>query len=396
MEAMPWPEGDSVRKGVTSLHDADSHQMQLDRLSNPADEVESNIEVGQVTLQFSDEANAWSYSRAIQNAMVAIAERYGASTVFMGEDMEVSGAFGMNVPLKNKGHSDLLLDMPLSEAVIVHAATGAALGGMRPVAEIQFGGFAALAMNALINNAAQLRWRWGADVPMVVRIPLGAKTRSGPFHANMIESWFMNDPGLVIVFPSNPQDAYDLLVEAAALPDPVVYLEHLGMYGLRGGITGWGDRIHMQVDTENVAQAIKSGETYKLGKANVVRGGRDATIVTWGAMVHVAMKAAAILASEGREIEIVDLRTLAPFDSETCVNSVSRTGRLLVLQESQYTGGLGHTVSSRIQEECFWSLEAPAVVIGAIDTPVPFAPTLEDYTIPNAELVTEHLRKLCD
>ncbi len=396
MEAMPWPEGDSVRKGVTTLHDADSHQMQLDRLSKPADEVESNIEVGQVTLQFSDEANAWSYSRAIQNAMVAIAERYGASTVFMGEDMEVSGAFGMNVPLKNKGHSDLLLDMPLSEAVIVHAATGAALGGMRPVAEIQFGGFAALAMNALINNAAQLRWRWGADVPMVIRIPLGAKTRSGPFHANMIESWFMNDPGLVIVFPSNPQDAYDLLVEAAALPDPVVYLEHLGMYGLRGGITGWGDRIHMQVDTENVAQAIKSGETYKLGKANLVRGGRDATIITWGAMVHVAMKAATIMASEGKEIEIVDLRTLAPFDSETCVNSVSRTGRLVVLQESQYTGGLGHTVSSRIQEECFWSLEAPAVVIGAIDTPVPFAPTLEDYTIPTAELVAEHLRKLCD
>ena len=370
--------------------------MQLDRLSKPADEVDSNIEVGQVTLQFSDETNAWSYSRAIQNAMVAIAERYGASTVFMGEDMEVSGAFGMNVPLKNKGHSDLLLDMPLSEAVIVHAATGAALGGMRPVAEIQFGGFAALAMNALINNAAQLRWRWGADVPMVVRIPLGAKTRSGPFHANMIESWFINDPGLVIVFPSNPQDAYDLLVEAAALPDPVVYLEHLGMYGLRGGITGWGDRIHMQVDTEKVTQAIKSGETYKLGKANVVRGGRDATIVTWGAMVHVAMKVATMLASEGREIEIVDLRTLAPFDSETCVNSVSRTGRLVVLQESQYTGGLGHTVSSRIQEECFWSLEAPAVVIGAIDTPVPFAPTLEDYTIPTAELVAEHLRKLCD
>jgi pyruvate/2-oxoglutarate/acetoin dehydrogenase E1 component len=212
----------------------------------------------------------------------------------------------------------------------------------------------------------------------------------------MIESWFLNDPGLVIVFPSNPQDAYDLLVEAAALPDPVVYLEHLGMYGLRGGITGWGDRIHMQVNTENVSQAIKSGETYKLGKANIVRGGNDATIITWGAMVHVAMKAATMLANEGKEIEIVDLRTLAPFDSGTCVNSVSRTGRLLVLQEAQYTGGLGHTVSSRIQEECFWSLEAPAVVIGAIDTPVPFAPTLEDYTIPTAELVAEHLRKLCD
>ena len=395
MEAMPWPEGDSVRYGVTSLHDADSHAMQFERLSNPAEGAEQTVEVGRVTLEFSDEANAWSYSRAIQNGMVAIAERYGASAVFMGEDMEISGAFGMNVPLKNHGHSDLLLDMPLSEAVIVHAATGAALGGMRPVAEIQFGGFAALAMNALINNAAQLRWRWGADVPMIVRIPLGAKTRSGPFHANMIESWFLNDPGLVIVFPSNPQDAYDLLVEAAALPDPVIFLEHLGMYGLRGGMTGWGDRIHMQVDTESVANAVESGDTYKLGKANVIRGGSDATIVTWGAMVHVALKAAEIISLEGKEIEVIDLRTLAPFDSATCVNSVSRTGRLVVLQESQYTGGLGHTVSSRIQEECFWSLEAPPIVIGALDTPVPFAPTLEDHTIPTTELVVEHLQKLC-
>ena len=396
MEAMPWPEGDSVRHGVTSIHDADSHAMQLDRLSKTADSTEQLVADGVVTLQFSDEANAWSYSRAIQNAMVAIAERYGASAVFMGEDMEVSGAFGMNVPLKNQGHSDLLLDMPLSEALIIHAATGAALGGMRPVAEIQFGGFAALAMNALINNAAQLRWRWGAEVPMVVRIPLGAKTRSGPFHANMIESWFLNDPGLVILFPSNPQDAYDLLVEAASLPDPVVYLEHLGMYGLRGGMTGWGERIHMQVDTESVVESLKSGDTYKIGKANIVRGGSDVTLVTWGAMVHVALKAAEVLASEGKEVEIVDLRTLAPFDAETCVSSVARTGRLMVLQEAQYTGALGHTVSSRIQEECFWSLEGPPVVIGAIDTPVPFAPTLEDYTIPTSELVVEHLRKLCD
>ena len=396
METMSWPEGDSVRFGVTSLHDADSHEMQLKRVSTVVDPAEGAVKPGEITLQFSKEANAWSYSRSIQNGMVAIAERYGASTVFMGEDMEVAGAFGMNVPLKNQGHSDLLLDMPLSEAVIIHAATGAALGGMRPVAEIQFGGFAALAMNALINNAAQIRWRWGAEVPMVVRIPLGAKTRSGPFHANMIESWFLNDPGLIIVFPSNPQDAYDLLVEAASLPDPVVYLEHLGMYGLRGGMTGWGDRIHMQVDTESVEQVIKSGGTYKIGKANVVRGGSDATIVTWGAMVHVAMKAAEALCNEGKEVEVIDLRTLAPFDSATCVDSVNRTGRLLVLQEAQYTGGLGHTVSSRIQEQCFWSLEAPPVVVGALDTPVPFAPTLEDHTIPTAELVIDHLRNLCD
>ena len=115
--------------------------------------------------------------------------------------------------------------------------------------EIQFGGFAALAMNALVNNAAQLRWRWGAKVPLTVRIPLGGKTRSGPFHANIIESWFINDPGLIVVFPSTPQDAYDMLIESHSLPDPVVFLEHLGLYGLRGGSTGWGDNINQLVDT---------------------------------------------------------------------------------------------------------------------------------------------------
>ena len=309
--------------------------------------------------------------------------------------MEVAGAFGMNIPLRTAGHADLLLDMPLSEAAIIHAATGAALGGMRPMAEIQFGGFAALAMNALINNAAQLRWRWGADVPLTVRIPLGAKTRSGPFHANMIESWFTNDPGLVILFPSCPQDAYDLLIEAAALPDPVVFLEHIGMYGLRGGKTGWGDSINQIVDTKSVLARLDAGEgPIKIGKAKIVRGGKDVTIVTWGAMVHVARHAAEIVATEGIEVEIIDLRTLQPFDADTCIDSVNRTGRFLVLQEAQWTGGFAHTVSSRIQEEAFWSLEAPPIVVGALDTPVPFAPPLEDYTIPDVDLVVRHLRAL--
>ena len=398
MEAMEWPEPNSVTVGVTSIHDAGTHQQQLDRVSTSSSEEEEAgpVPTGELTLEFSDEGNAWTYSRAIQQGMVAIAEQYGRSALFMGEDMEVAGAFGMNIPLKVAGHSDLLLDMPLSEAVIIHSATGAALAGMRAMAEIQFGGFAALGMNALINNASMLRWRWGAEVPLVVRIPLGAKTRSGPFHANMIESWFINDPGLVILFPSTPQDAYDLLVEAAALPDPVVYLEHLGMYGLRGGKTGWGDNINQVVDTESVHAHLKGGGgPYKLGKAEIVRGGDAVTVVTWGAMLHVALAAATKMADSGIEIEVIDLRTLAPFDAATCVSSVKRTGRLLVLQEAQHTGGLGHSVSSRIVEEAFWGLEAPPVVLGALDTPVPFAPPLEDHTIPTAELVISHLRQLC-
>ena len=380
---------------AASLHDASTHSEQFERFENSNEGGNSPLEIGEISIEFSDVPNAWTFSKAIQNGMVSLAEKYGDRIVFMGEDMEVAGAFGMNLPLKARGHSNRLLDMPLSEAAIIHSATGAALGGMRPVAEIQFGGFAALAMNPLINNAAQLRWRWGADVPLTVRIPLGAKTRSGPFHANMIESWFTNDPGLVIIFPSTPQDAYDLLVESHALDDPVVFLEHIGLYGLRGGLTGWGQSINQLVDTKTVHERLARGEN-SIGKARVVRGGKDVTIVTWGAMVHVALETAERAAKHGIEVEIIDLRTIMPFDTQTCIDSVQRTGRLVILQEAQYTGGFGHTINSRILEEAFWNLESPPVVIGALDTPVPFSPPLEDHTIPTTELVLRHLRRMCE
>lgn len=308
--------------------------------------------------------------------------------------MEVAGAFGMNIPLKANGHQSKLLDMPLCEAVIIHSATGAALSGLRPIAEIQFGGFAALAHNALLNNAAMLRWRWGAKVPLTVRIPLGAKTQSGPFHANMIESWYANDPGLVVLAPGTPQDAYDLLREAAALDDPVLFLEHIGLYGLRGGLTGWGQNINQKVDTQPVKDAIAAGERLKIGKAGVVRGGRDVTLVTWGAMLHIAKQAADELSKEDVEVEIIDVRTLVPFDAETCVSSVTRTGRLVILQESQWFGGIGHSMQSRIMEDAFYALESAPLIIGALDTPVPFSPPLENHTIPSLEHVVKALRQV--
>jgi len=394
LEKMDWPEGNSVVRGVTSFFDATSHEHQLIRIDREGEYPEAILKPGEHAIEFSDAPNSWTFSRAIQNAMASLAEQFGEQMIFMGEDMEVAGAFGMNLGLKAKGHQSKLLDMPLSEAIIIHSATGAALGGMRPLAEIQFGGFASLAMNPLVNNAAQLRWRWGAEVPLTVRIPLGAKTRSGPFHANMIESWLTNDPGLVIVSPSNPQDAYDLLIESHHLPDPVVYLEHIGLYGLRGGLTGWGGSINQVVDTTSVQNRLEREEN-SIGEARVVRGGKDLTIVTWGAMVHVALDAAKEIARRGIEVEVIDLRTLVPFDSETCINSVLRTGRLIVLQESQWTGGYGHTVSSRIVEESFWRMETPPIVIGALDTPVPFSPTLEDHTIPSVGVVTRHIERAC-
>lgn len=393
LHSMDWPKPETVVKGVTTLNDAETHTDRFSRLSDtsPSDLKESPLKVGQTTIEYAPKGG-WTYARSIQQAMADIATRHGDNCIFIGEDMEVAGAFGMNMALKNAGHSDKLIDMPLCEAAIVHTGVGTALSGMRPMVEIQFGGFAALGFNALVNNAAMLRWRWGADCPMTVRIPLGARTRSGPFHANMIESWFSNDPGLVVVAPGTPQDAYDLLVEAAELNDPVLLLEHIGLYGLRGGLTGWGQNINQEVDTESVNKAIERGESYKIGKAAVVRGGRDVTLVTWGAMLHVAQQAAEHLATEDIEVEIVDLRTLLPFDAHTCIDSVTRTGRLVVLQEGQWCGGLGHTVQSRILESCFYTLEAAPVVIGALDTPVPFSPPLENFTIPSVEHVIDVLR----
>ena len=390
--AMEWPSPETVTKGITSISDAESHQDHLTRLSNPnLDYQEARLPVGQSTLNYA-ESGGWTYARAIQQAMVDIADRYGEDCVFIGEDMEVAGAFGMNIALKNAGHDEKLVDMPLCEAIIVHTGTGAALSGMRPMVEIQFGGFAALGFNALINNAAMLRWRWGADCPMTIRIPLGAKTRSGPFHANMIESWFANDPGIIVLAPATPQDAYDLLVEAAEIPDPVIMLEHIGLYGLRGGLTGWGQNINQKVETTSVATAIEAKERYKVGKASVVRGGRDITLITWGAMLHIAQQAADILCEQGIEVEIIDLRTIIPFDAQTCIDSVMRTGRLVVLQEGQWSGGLGHTIQSRILESCFYSLESAPCVIGALDTPVPFSPPLENHTLPSLEHVVDILK----
>ena len=390
---MEWPKPETVTKGVTSLHDADTHQDHLDRLvgRNEQPLTPSPLAVGERAWAYA-EKGGWTYARAIQQAMADIATMHGDDCVFIGEDMEVAGAFGMNMALKNAGHEDKLVDMPLCEAVIVHTGVGAALSGMKPMVEIQFGGFAALGFNTLINNAAMLRWRWGADCPMTIRIPLGARTRSGPFHANMIESWFANDPGLVVLAPGTPQDAYDLLVEGAHLPDPVLMLEHIGLYGLRGGLTGWGMNINQSVDTEAVAAHMAEGRSYKLGKAAVVRGGSDITLVTWGAMVHIALEASETLAKDGIEVEVIDLRTLLPFDAATCIGSVQRTGRLVVLQEGQWSGGLGHTIQSRILEECFYALESAPSVIGALDTPVPFSPPLENHTIPSVEHVVEVLR----
>ena len=174
----------------------------------------------------------------------------------------------------------------------------------------------------------------------------------------------------------------------------ILFLEHIGLYGLRGGLTGWGQNINQNVDTQPVKDAIASGDKLKIGKAGVVRGGRDVTMVTWGAMLHIANQAADILSQEDIEVEIIDVRTLIPFDAETCVSSVSRTGRLVILQEGQWFGGIAHSMQSRILEESFYALESAPLVIGALDTPVPFAQPLENHTVPSLDDVVKAIRQV--
>jgi len=396
VEAMPWPDPESVTRGVFSFTDPPTHKEQFERTGSSTEPESADEEVtSSVQVSFSDARDAWTYSKAIQQAMVAAADRWNDETIFIGEDMEIAGAFGMNLPLVAK-HPENLIDAPLSESVIIHSATGAALAGMRPIAEIQFGGFASLAMNSLVNNAAMIRWRWGADVPLTVRIPIGARTSSGPFHAKPIEAWLSNDPGLVVLAPSMPQDAYDLLLDAVALPDPCVFLEHIGLYGLRGGRTGWGDCISQNVDTKGIHNDLDKGlGPHRIGTARTVRTGGDLTIITWSAMVHVALRAAEQLAAEhGIGVEVIDLRTLIPWDEEMCIDSVSRTGRLMVLQEAQWTGGFAHTIASRVLESTFWNLETQPIVLGSLDTPVPFSPPLERHTVPSKELIIEHVVRM--
>ena len=185
-----------------------------------------------------------------------------------------------------------------------------------------------------------------------------------------------------------------MLVEAAHLDDPVLFLEHIGLYGPRGGLTGWGQNINQKVDTKSVHESIENGKRHSIGKASVIRGGTDLTLVTWGAMVHIAIQVAEILSKDGIELEVIDLQTIIPFDKKTCIASVQKTGRLVVLQEGQYHGGLGHTIQSQILESTFYQLEAQPVVVGALDTPVPFSPPLENHTIPSTEHVIRVIQSL--
>jgi 2-oxoisovalerate dehydrogenase E1 component len=297
-----------------------------------------------------------------------------------GEDVggKYGNAFLMLRPLL-KAYGDRIINAPIAESAIIGAAVGAALAGLRPIAEMQFNDFVATGFNQLVNNAAKNRYRFGAAVPMVLRMPWGGLRHAGPYHSQNTEAWFYRTPGLKIVVPSTPHDARALMATAVADPDPVLYYEHIALYR---------DPSIKQVLGEAAPVPIP------LGTAAIRRAGSDLAIISYGAYVHVAMRVAGMLAKEGIEATVVDLRSLAPLDRDTVIAAACHCGRVLIVHEDTRTGGIGESLAAIIQEEAFEALDAPIRVIGALDTPVPYSPPLEAAFLPGEAEIARAARLL--
>ena len=297
----------------------------------------------------------------------------------IGEDVGAyGGAFKVTDGLLDEFGEGRVIDTPISEAAIVGAACGAALMGMRPVAEFQFIDFISPAFDMLTNYAAKCRYRWGAGIAAVFRGPCGAGVHAGPFHSLNAEAFFLNTAGFKMVEPSTPYDAKGLIKAAIRDPDPVLFFEHKKLYRL--------PRLREEIPEEDY--------TVEIGKARVARAGRDLSIITFGAQVLNALDAAAELEKEGIDVEVIDLRTLAPLDRGAILSTVKKTNKVLVLHEASRTGGIGGEIAATIAEEAFEWLDAPVVRLGAIDTPVPYSPPLEEYHLPQLKDVLEAARKL--
>ncbi len=295
----------------------------------------------------------------------------------LGEDIgPYGGAFRVTEGFQNKYGEWRVLDTPLSESGIVGAAIGAAMMGMRPVVEMQFADFISCAFDQITEVAAKNHYRWGAAVPIVIRAPYGGGAHGGPFHSACPESWFFHTPGLKLVAPSTAYDAKGLLKASIRDNNPVLFFEHKFLYR----------RVKETLPMEDFIVPI--------GEAEVKRAGRDLSVITYGAMVHVALEAAEQLDQEGIDLEVVDLRTLSPLDKQTIFDSVRKTSKVIVLYEATKTGGIGAEVSALLAEECFNSLDAPIVRIAAPDTPVPYSPPLEEFYLPKANDVINAARKL--
>ena len=315
-----------------------------------------------------------TYLEAIREAQ-AHALRDDARVFIYGQDVGAfGGAFKATKNLA-KEYPGRVIDSPISEDAMVGLAVGAAIEGMRPIIEMQFADFSIVGFNQIVNQAATLFWRTNVPCPITVRLPFGGTEGGGPFHSQSIEAIYAHYPGLVVLTPATVEDAYSMLLEAVAIDDPVIFCEHKFLY------------YHLK------AEKLPS-EALPIGKARIAREGRDLTVVAYSAMVHEALEAAEELSAEGWEIEVVDLRSVKPLDTDTVMASVARTGRLLCVGEAWPWGGVTAEVIARVASEGFGLLDVPPQRLNAKDTPVPYHPNLWMAHRPTARAVAAAARKI--
>ena len=367
----PWPDAAHVTTGVIAgdtvdrrRRDPSSHDDPFpDAAALPALEIESAPPFDKAGATFLD-----AIALGVGDVLAA-----DPRTFVFGED--VGGAYGnaflLLRPLLER-FGDRILNSTLAEGAVLGACVGAALAGLRPIGEMQFNDFVATGFNQLVNNAAKIRYRWGGDVPMVIRMPWGGLRHAGPYHSQNTEAWFYRTPGLKIVVPSTPHDARALLATAVADPDPVLYFEHIALYR-----------------DPRIRQVLPEGapRPQPVGRAALRRAGDHLAIISYGAYVHVALRAAARLAADGIEASVLDLRWLSPLDRTAIVALARRTGRVLIAHEDTRTGSIGESIAALIQESSFEWLDAPIRIVASLDTPVPYAPSLEAAFLPSEDEV---------
>ena len=317
-----------------------------------------------------------TYLEAIRQGIWEEMER--DPTVFcIGEDIGIyGGAFKVTDGFIDHFGPERVIDTPIAESAIVGAAFGATLTGMRPVAEFQFMDFIGCAFNQITNMVAKAHYRWGAPAPLVIRGPSGGNVHGGPFHSQNPEMHFVHAPGLKVVCPATAYDGKGLIKASIRDNNPVIFFEHKYLYR----------RIKEDVPAEDYV--------VPLGKARLARSGRDLSVITYAAMVHVALEAAEQLSREGMELEVIDLRSLSPLDREMIAETVRRTNKILILHEDVRSGGIAGEIAAIINEEAFDSLDGPIVRLTALDTPVPFSPPQEEFFLPQVRDVVREARKL--
>ena len=374
--AAAWPDAAEVTVGVFANDPVNRSRIEvLDRdLSRPA----------RVSLPVVEDAPPFDKKGTtfLEAVMLGVGDALDADprAFVIGEDVggKYGNAFLLLRPLLEK-FGERMLNSPLAESAVLGACVGAALGGLRPIGEMQFNDFVATGFNQLVNNAAKIRYRWGGEVPMVVRMPWGGLRHAGPYHSQNTEPWFYRTPGLKIVVPSTPHDARALMAAAVADPDPVLYYEHIALYR--------DPRVKQKISESAPAPL-------PIGKAALRRAGDDLAIISYGAFVHASLRVAERLSADGIEAAVLDLRSLVPLDREAVLSLARHTGRVLIVHEDSRTGGIGESLAAIIQEEAFDALDAPVRIVAALDTPVPYSPPLEDAFLPTEDVIAHAARRL--